>query len=168
MPITDPLLRLEKLIAQAEERFGPREEVGLTSVGFARVRNPITLFSKQLNGAILLMVAVGEGLLTDEPTLQHQLAHEAVHCLAHSPNTTRLEEGVATLFGLENALAGEEDKLDLARQGCLADVRLFLKVAPDGIRTLRKKSPKFQNIKSADIEALGATPELAARLCLPG
>lgn len=37
MSITDPLARLESLIAQAEAKFGPREPVALTAVGFARV-----------------------------------------------------------------------------------------------------------------------------------
>jgi hypothetical protein len=168
MSITDPLARLEILIAQAEAKFGPREPVALTAVGFARVSNPITLFSKQEHGAVILMVAVGEALLTDEPTLQYQLAHEAVHCLAHNFKITRLEEGVATLFGLDHAPAGEEDRLDFVRKQYLADVRCLLKASPDAIRVLRGKSPKFQDIEPADIEALGAAPDLANRLCAPG
>lgn len=172
MPSTDPLSQLEKLIFEAEARFGPREKVALTAVGFARVPNPITLFSTQSNGAILLTVAVGEALLIDEETLIYQLAHEAVHCLAHSSTKiTWLEEGVATLFGLDNALVSgqraaiEEGRLDPDRVKYLAAVRCLLKTSPDAVRLLRAKSIKFENITAADIEALGASAGLAADLC---
>jgi hypothetical protein len=94
--------------------------------------------------------------------------------LAHSPNkTTRLEEGVATLFGLDNTLikparaALEESRLDAARALYLADVRCLLTISADAIHRLRTKSIKFEDIQATDIEALGASSALATRLCLP-
>jgi hypothetical protein len=50
------------------------------------------------------LVLVGQDLIDDSETLTYQLAHEALHCLGSCTDTTALEEGLATHFGLKNGL----------------------------------------------------------------
>jgi hypothetical protein len=128
MTYLQPLTLLRGLIAEAEERFGKRSQHRWLAVGLAvDGRNPMTTIVKHGETKCML-VLVGEDLLNDPETLTYQLAHEAVHCLGSCENTTRLEEGLATYFGIHNSKLSparsqsELGRLDADRRDYLADV----------------------------------------------
>jgi hypothetical protein len=174
MTYLQPVALLRALIAEGEECFGKRSQylwlaVGLSDDG----RNPMTTIVKH-GETKCMFVLVGEDLLNDPETLTYQLAHEAIHCLGSCENTTRLEEGLATYFGIHNTkisplrLQAEFNHLDADRRHYLADVSALLRINPAAIMILRREAIAFDQIKWQQIVELGASEELAARLCSPG
>lgn len=165
-----PLTMLKVLIAEAEGRFGgsavpsARALVGLIDNG--------PPFAWMTDGPTNI-VFVGQDLLDDAETLTYQLAHEALHCLGSCRDTTALEEGLATLFGLDNSLlprersAVERDRLDPERTAYLRDVEALLAIDRGIIESLRRPPVPFERIVAAQLVARGAPPDLAARLCRP-
>lgn len=121
-----------------------------------------------------MFVLVGQDLLNNPETLTYQLAHEAIHCLGSCENTTRLEEGLATYFGLHNSKISslrsqiETTNLDTHRRDCLTDIVALFDINPAALTILRGNAIPFELIKPQQIVELGANDDLARRLCFPG
>jgi hypothetical protein len=113
-----------------------------------------------------MFVLVGEDLLNDPEALTYQLAHEAIHCLGSCENTTRL--GIHNTKISSQRSQAEFNHLDAGRRDYLADVSALLRINPAAIKILRMEAIAFDLIKRQQIVELGASEELAARLCSPG
>jgi hypothetical protein len=166
-----PLTMLKALIVEAESRFGARTfPLAWVSVGLIDEGSPR---ATMIDDGRVNLVLVGQDLLDDGETLTYQLAHEALHCLGSCRHTTALEEGLATLFGLDNSLlpkarsAIERGRLDPERRGYLEDVEALLATDAAIVRRLREPPVAFEAIRAADLAARGVPDALAARLCRP-
>lgn len=163
-----PLTFLKALIAEAELRFGGRiEPSARILVGLIDQGPP---FAWMTSGPTSI-VFVGQDLLDDVDTLTYQLAHEALHCLGTCRATSALEEGLGTLFGLDNSMLPkvrsetERHCLDPERAGYLKDVEELLAIDPDIVRNLRRPPRPFEAIEAADLTACGVPADLVGRLC---
>ena len=153
MTYSQPVTLLRALIAEAEECFGKRSQHLWLAVGLADDgRNPMTTIVKH-SETKCMFVLVGEDLLNDPKTVTYQLAHEAILCLGSCENTTRLEEGLATYFGIRNTKVSpqrsqaEFNHLDADRRDYLADVSALLRINPAAIKILRMQAIAFDPIK---------------------
>ena len=118
------------------------------------------------------LVLVGQNLLDDRETLAYQLTHEELHCLG-SCRTSALEEGLATLFGLDNHLVPgersvvERSRLDPARRRHLQDIETLLRMDPDIVKRLREPPIAFEAIEPGDFVGRGVPTSLTTKLCRP-
>jgi hypothetical protein len=165
------LKELESLVEIAEQRYGAREAGWKIAFGGFRSDRPHTvIFAEQR----LVLVLLTENAKDDWQRTRFQLAHEAVHCLVPRPGrlAANIEEGIATLFSLTcselppDYVSACIGTLSPYYRAVAEDVAALVGIYPDAIRRLRAKAPCFDDMTpQLLVDTLGASPELATRLC---
>jgi hypothetical protein len=162
---------LGTLLAEAEERFGPRDATW-TPIGieFGGDNPHVWYPGNRRHVSIMLSETAREN-----PGLAlFQLAHEVIHLLA--PTGTKglapvLEEGLATLFSCEISLRYDLDALPLHPRylGASSLVQQLLGPYPDAVMRMRERQPNFHRLTAELIQSVvpGSDPHLASDLCKP-
>jgi hypothetical protein len=161
----------EKLLSQAECRFGPRDSTwSLDRLWVEGDTFPETSPGSRPRTYSIRLTA---STLKYPQQRVYQLAHESIHCLAPTlrRETLWFEEGLANHFALtlpdlpESYRAEAETLLPKLFEGPLAAIRA-LGASDEAIRLLRLKQPTFDALDTAIIRShFGASHQLANALC---
>lgn len=163
--------RLGRLLATAEERYGPRDK-SYTPLGVEFGGDGPGLWYPGNRGNV--SIRLGRSAADDPSQAFFQLAHEVIHLLAPSGgmHAPVFEEGLATAFADEQASAHRSSWRSAAPDYLAAKalvVRLLTK-NPDAVRDIRTNEPSFSNWSPDLIEkaapGLYSGEELRA-LCRP-
>jgi hypothetical protein len=168
---------LDRLIANAAERYGPRHRQDwLIAVVADRTKFAETILERSQS----INVHVTKRASIDPQEATYELAHEAVHCIIASGrrDTIFFEEGLATHHALTlNALnrkfrKGAEATLTEVHAKPLFSFRRIIASIPtpekqdDAIRTLRRRFPEIDQITPEAISQIFGVPlDLAQAVC---
>lgn len=145
----------ERLLALAEQRFGPRVP-GWRFLGvFFDADGPCIAFPSQARDEIEMRVTFA--CRTNADLAGFQIGHEVIHMLSpdRHPPASMLEEGIATLFSLEGPAFLSPTYRTFAihylathphvhhYNEALGLVRQVLAIQPDAVRELRRHEPRL-------------------------